>query len=67
MSSPDPGLNLDLGLMATMIVLDLDPLMFEAMVEVIERTAMMMADMRELKSEGTVKIDVSGSTIRWYN
>lgn len=67
MSTLHPDLSLDLGLVDVMIVLDRGHLVVEAMVEVIERTAMMMVDMSELRSEGTVKRGVSGSTMLWYS
>jgi hypothetical protein len=54
------------GLGGVMITLDQGLLEEEAMVEVIERTAMMMIDMKGLISEGSVKTSVIVSNILWY-
>ena len=47
------------------IVLDQGLLEVETMGEAIERTAMMMVEMRKLRSEGIVKRNISGSIILW--
>ena len=54
------------GLGGVMIGLGQGLLGEEAMVEVIEKTAMMMIDMKGLISEGSGKTSVIGSNILWY-
>lgn len=49
-----------------MVVPDHGHLEVETMGEAIERTAMMMVEMRKLRSEGTVKRNISGGIILWW-
>ena len=51
--------------MDVMIGLDQGHLEVETMGEAIERTAMVMTEMRKLRSEGTVKRNISASIILW--
>ena len=59
---PDPAPNL----VDMMIIQDQGLLEVEAIVEAIEKTAMMTVDMIEVKDVGIVRKNVSVSIIRWY-
>lgn len=54
------------NLVVMMIIQNLGLLEVEAVVGVIGKTAMLIADMIEVKDAGTVMINVSGNIILWY-